>query len=275
MNEVTSSQDELSEVDNLYRRFSASDPGRPGEWVRRKVQAYAAQQAAERAVRESMKGREAASPVAAPAPAPKAAPAVPAPFEKKQSASKPWLIPAVAGAVVAAGVVGASTGLLVRTGNLSGRTATDRGSASAKCFRAHAFTTTCSRRATAVAGASPNRSAGCTDTPAGAGPRSAARSGAIGCWIQLCQTQQLAPFGTDTHPGTGCAAKRAYSAKCSCRVSRSRCAERAANQRASRHSGSPSLAAASTCKQHRDSRERAGADRYTPSGGRTGPPTCA
>ena len=48
MSEVTSSQDELSEVDNLYRRLSTADQGRPGEWVRRKVQAYAAQQAAER-----------------------------------------------------------------------------------------------------------------------------------------------------------------------------------------------------------------------------------
>ena len=68
MNEASPSQNEPTEVDSLYRRLSALDSRRPGEWVRRKVQAYAAQQAAERALRESSKGREAPSPVVAPAP---------------------------------------------------------------------------------------------------------------------------------------------------------------------------------------------------------------
>jgi hypothetical protein len=108
MSEVTSSQDELSEVDTLYRRLSASDPGRPGEWVRRKVQAYAAQQAAERAVRDSAKGKEAATPApaaAAPAPAPKpAAPTTPV-IEAKQTSSKSWLIPVAAGGVIMAGLI--------------------------------------------------------------------------------------------------------------------------------------------------------------------------
>src|ERR1700748_3748249 len=56
MNEATSSQNEPTEVDNLYRRLAALDSRRPGEWVRRKVQAYSAQQAAERALRESAEG---------------------------------------------------------------------------------------------------------------------------------------------------------------------------------------------------------------------------
>ena len=57
MSNVPPSQEQLSEVDHLYRRLSALDPGHPGEWVRRKVQAYAAQQAAERAVRASAKSQ--------------------------------------------------------------------------------------------------------------------------------------------------------------------------------------------------------------------------
>src|SRR5580700_3261551 len=57
MSEVTSAQNELSEVDQLYKRLAASDTLRPGEWARRKVQAYAAQQAAERSLRESAEAR--------------------------------------------------------------------------------------------------------------------------------------------------------------------------------------------------------------------------
>src|SRR5262249_12967527 len=50
--EAAPGQDDTHEVEQLYRRLSALDPGRPGEWVRRRVQAYSAQQAAERAIRE-------------------------------------------------------------------------------------------------------------------------------------------------------------------------------------------------------------------------------
>ena len=73
MNEVSTSQGDLTEVDDLYRRLSARDPGRPGEWVRRKVQAYAAQQAAERAVRKTVKAEGPSAPVATPTPAPRRA----------------------------------------------------------------------------------------------------------------------------------------------------------------------------------------------------------
>jgi hypothetical protein len=59
MSEVNNlSPDQEREIDHLYRRLSALDPARPSEWVRRKVLAYAAQQAAERSVRESAKVRE-------------------------------------------------------------------------------------------------------------------------------------------------------------------------------------------------------------------------
>ena len=116
MNEASTSQNEPTEVDNLYRRLSALDSRRPGEWVRRKVQAYAAQQAAERALRESSKGREVSSSVA-PAPAPKAAPApraapatpkaaAPAARVETQSATKSWLIPAIVGGVAVVAIVG-------------------------------------------------------------------------------------------------------------------------------------------------------------------------
>ena len=96
--------DDMSDVEQIYRRLSGVDAGRPGEWVRRKVQAYSAQQAAERSVRDSAKTREAVAPVAAaPAPTPKVAPApvpkaaTPAP---KQGASKPWLLPVIGAGVV-------------------------------------------------------------------------------------------------------------------------------------------------------------------------------
>jgi RNA polymerase sigma factor (sigma-70 family) len=102
--EAPANPDDMSDVDQMYRRWSGVDTGRPGEWVRRKVQAYSAQQAAERSVRENSK-KEPATPVAAvaPAPAPRVAPApaprAPAP-EPKQSASKPWLLPVIGAAVV-------------------------------------------------------------------------------------------------------------------------------------------------------------------------------
>jgi len=96
----TPSQDPLSEVDNLYRRLSALDPGRPGEWVRRKVQAYAAQQAAERAVRASAKAKESSS-SEAPTPG-----AVATPTVAKQAAHKPWLLPVTLGAIAAAALAG-------------------------------------------------------------------------------------------------------------------------------------------------------------------------
>ena len=96
--------DDLSDVDQNYRRLSGMDPGRPGEWVRRKVQAYSAQQAAERSVRESSK-TVSASPAAVAAPSPRIAPAPAvapraAAAEPKQSASKPWLLPVIGAGVV-------------------------------------------------------------------------------------------------------------------------------------------------------------------------------
>ena len=105
MSQVTSSQGDLGEVDELYRRWSASDPGRPGEWVRRKVQAYAAQQTAERAVRKTAHAEGPGSPVAAATHATKVAPAV-APVEKPQTGKKPWILPVAFGAVAAAVIVG-------------------------------------------------------------------------------------------------------------------------------------------------------------------------
>src|SRR3954465_11212446 len=106
MSEVSPSQDQLSEEDRLYRRLSAVDPGRPGEWVRRKVQAYAAQQAAERAVRSNIKGPEMVS-VAAAAAAPRTAPvSAPTPKALAPPAGKSWVIPATIGAVIVVAAVG-------------------------------------------------------------------------------------------------------------------------------------------------------------------------
>jgi DNA-directed RNA polymerase specialized sigma24 family protein len=98
--EVPPGQDPLSEVDHLYRRLSALDPSRPSEWVRRKVQAYAAQQAAERTVRESAKAKESSGAVA---PTPRA---TPVPTEAETTAKKPWLLPVAVGAVAAVALVG-------------------------------------------------------------------------------------------------------------------------------------------------------------------------
>ena len=106
--DVPSNPEDMSDVDQLYRRLSGVDPGKPGEWVRRKVQAYSAQQAAERSVRESAKAREAApAPVAAAPAAPRVTPAPAARVapEPKQSAGKPWLLPVI-GAVVVVALVG-------------------------------------------------------------------------------------------------------------------------------------------------------------------------
>jgi RNA polymerase sigma factor (sigma-70 family) len=93
-------QDQLSEVDHLYRRLTALDTGRPGEWVRRKVQAYAAQQAAERAVRASARAKD-SSTFEAPTPI-----ATAIPTAAKQTANKPWLLPVTFGAIAAAALVG-------------------------------------------------------------------------------------------------------------------------------------------------------------------------
>jgi hypothetical protein len=91
MTEVTTgSRDELAEVDELYRRLSARAPGRPGEWVRRKVQAYAAQQSAERAVREGANVGDKPSPVT---PAPKVAPKATA--MAPPAAKKPLGVPVI------------------------------------------------------------------------------------------------------------------------------------------------------------------------------------
>ena len=107
--DVPSNPDDLSDVDQLYRRLSGVDPGKPGEWVRRKVQAYSAQQAAERSVRDSAKTREGAPApaVAAPAATPRVTPAPAARVapEPKQSGGKPWLLPVI-GAVVVVALVG-------------------------------------------------------------------------------------------------------------------------------------------------------------------------
>ena len=98
--EVPSNGDPLSEVDHLYRRLSKLDPGHPGEWVRRKVQAYATQQAAERVVRASTKAKESSSAVA---PTPSVTPIL---TPAKQTASKPWLLPAIVSAIAVAALVG-------------------------------------------------------------------------------------------------------------------------------------------------------------------------
>jgi RNA polymerase sigma factor (sigma-70 family) len=89
-----------SEIDQLYRRLSALDPSRPGEWVRRKVQAYATQQAAERAVRANAKAKESSS---SEAPTPRA---TAIPDAEKPAANKPWLLPVTFGAIAAAALVG-------------------------------------------------------------------------------------------------------------------------------------------------------------------------
>src|SRR5882724_12166552 len=100
MSKVPPSQDQLSEIDHLYRRLTALDPGRPGEWVRRRVQAYAAQQAAERAVRASANAKESAG---SEAPTPRA---TAIPTAAKQTANKPWLLPVTFGAIAVAALVG-------------------------------------------------------------------------------------------------------------------------------------------------------------------------
>src|SRR3954465_12147392 len=100
MSEVSPSQDQLSEEDRLYRRLSAVDPGRPGEWVRRKVQAYAAQQAAERAVRATAKTQDNLSATGTVPqlriPPAAAAAAAAAAEGSAPPTGKPWLIPAIA-----------------------------------------------------------------------------------------------------------------------------------------------------------------------------------
>ena len=107
MSKVPPTADQQSDVDQIYRRLSAQDAGRPGEWVRRKVQAYAAQQAAERAVRSNMKGPETVSAAAAAATASRPA-LIPAPAAEALAppAGKPWVIPATIGAVVVVAAVG-------------------------------------------------------------------------------------------------------------------------------------------------------------------------
>jgi hypothetical protein len=106
MSKVPPTTEQLSDVDQLYRRLSAQDAGRPGEWVRRKVQAYAAQQAAERAVRSNAKGNESVSVAATPAPPPPGPAPVSAEEDLSAPADKPWVIPAVIGVVAAVAVVG-------------------------------------------------------------------------------------------------------------------------------------------------------------------------
>jgi DNA-directed RNA polymerase specialized sigma24 family protein len=105
--DVPANPEDLSDADQLYRRLSGVDPGKPGEWVRRKVQAYSAQQAAERSVRDSAKAREAAPAAVAAAPAARVTPppAARVAAEPKQSAGKPWLLPVI-GAVVVVALVG-------------------------------------------------------------------------------------------------------------------------------------------------------------------------
>jgi hypothetical protein len=100
MSNVPPNQDQLSEVDHLYRRLSALDSSRPGEWVRRKVQAYAAQQAAERAVRANARAKVSPS---SEAPTPRA---TVIPVAEKPAANKRWLLPVTFGAIAAAALVG-------------------------------------------------------------------------------------------------------------------------------------------------------------------------
>src|SRR4051812_38440067 len=108
MNKVPPNAEQSTDIDQIYRRLSGQDPGRPGEWVRRRVQAYAAQQAAERAVRSSAKTPDGLSttgtmPAVRAAPAASAAVAV---ADIEQPARKPWLIPAIVGGVVVVAAVG-------------------------------------------------------------------------------------------------------------------------------------------------------------------------
>jgi RNA polymerase sigma factor (sigma-70 family) len=95
---VPPNPDPLSEVDSLYRRLSALDPGRPGEWVRRKVQAYAAQQAAERALRANATTKANSGSATSRI--------ISAPIAEKKAARKPWLLPAALGAIAAVALVG-------------------------------------------------------------------------------------------------------------------------------------------------------------------------
>src|SRR3954454_5005803 len=111
MNKVPPNTEHLTDIDQIYRRLSGQDAGRPGEWVRRKVQAYAAQQAAERAVRANAKSMEgAAAPAAASAsrlaPTPRVAPVAAMEEELAAPVGKPWLIPAIIGGVAVAAVAG-------------------------------------------------------------------------------------------------------------------------------------------------------------------------
>src|SRR3954463_16079549 len=99
MSKVPPNPEPLDDVDQVYRRLSAQDAGRPGEWVRRKVQAYAAQQAAERAVRANAKSKEGAS---AAVPAPNPAPFVAPVQDLAPAPGKPWLIPAIIGGLAVA-----------------------------------------------------------------------------------------------------------------------------------------------------------------------------
>jgi hypothetical protein len=104
MNAVISPQKEFSEADQQYRRLAALDSRRPGEWVRRKVLAYAAQQAAERALRESAEGRGNSVPVVpAAAAARKVTPAVAA---VKKPLIKPLVLIATFGTLAVVALVG-------------------------------------------------------------------------------------------------------------------------------------------------------------------------
>src|ERR1700761_2247155 len=106
MSAVISPQKESSDADQQYRSLAALDSRRPGEWVRRKVQAYAAQQAAERALRKTVKAEGPSAPVATPTPAPRVAPAAAGSGEARDPPKKPWLLPAALGAVGAAVIIG-------------------------------------------------------------------------------------------------------------------------------------------------------------------------
>src|SRR5205823_990667 len=85
---VAANPDQLSEIDTLYRRWSATDPGRPGEWVRRKVQAYAAQQTAERALKANAKAKASSTSEAS---TPRATAVSAAQIDA--ASGKPWLVP--------------------------------------------------------------------------------------------------------------------------------------------------------------------------------------
>jgi hypothetical protein len=96
-------------TDSLYRRLAALDSRRPGEWVRRKVQAYSAQQAAERALRENFEGRATPAAATASAPTPKATALAPAartvPTQKK-TAGKSFLLILIGATVAVVALVG-------------------------------------------------------------------------------------------------------------------------------------------------------------------------